>query len=414
MDANPSVESERQLGRFRVPSPQAAARLALLVSAEVAACGALTLVAHNPRSSFDGVLLVVVAVFGSVGLIVARRQPQNPVGWLLLVASALFVLQAIAAVYAVLDYREHGGSLPLGRVAFALEPAWTLGMVFLGLAVALFPDGRVASPRWRRRVVVYLGIGVWFFVMFSLGQATVHLGHHVPVDGVGNFTGPQRGFSAVAGAAGWVTAPLIFGFWVAFVARQAATWRRAAGERRQQLQWLMCGGAVSIVSVVVVVLTNGVRGERAVTDVAALGIAAMPLAIGIGILKYRLYDIDRLISRTLSYLIITGLLAGVFIGIVVLATDVLPFSSPVAVAASTLAAAALFNPLRKRVQHLVDRRFNRARYDAEAIVAAFTLRLRDAVDLDTVRGELLQAVNGAVQPKHASVWIRPPASRARA
>ena len=149
----------------------------------------------------------------------------------------------------------------------------------------------------------------------------------------------------------------------------------------------MCGGAVSIVSVVVVVSTNGAHGERAVTDVAALGIAAMPLAIGIGILKYRLYDIDRLISRTISYLIMTGLLAGVFIGIVALATQVLPFSSPVAVAASTLAAAALFNPLRKRVQHLVDRRFNRARYDAEAIVAAFTLRLRDAVDLDTVRHE---------------------------
>jgi hypothetical protein len=117
--------------------------------------------------------------------------------------------------------------------------------------------------------------------------------------------------------------------------------------------------------------------------------------------------IDRLISRTLSYLIITGLLAGVFVGIVVLTTDVLPFSSPVGVAASTLAAAALFNPLRLRVQRLVDRRFNRARYDAEAIVAAFTMRLRDAVDLDTVRHELLAAVDGAVQPAHASLWLRP-------
>ena len=146
---------------------------------------------------------------------------------------------------------------------------------------------------------------------------------------------------------------------------------------------------------------------------ATLGLAALPVGIGVGILKYRLYEIDRLISRTLSYLIITGLLVGVFVGIVVLATDVLPFSSPVGVAASTLAAAALFNPLRLRVQRLVDRRFNRARYDAEAIVAAFTLRLRDAVDLDTVRGELLAAVDGAVQPAHASVWIRPPSSRSR-
>ena len=119
--------------------------------------------------------------------------------------------------------------------------------------------------------------------------------------------------------------------------------------------------------------------------VGFVGVIALPVGIGIGILKYRLYEIDRLISRTLSYLIITGLLVGVFVGIVVLTTDVLPFSSPVGVAASTLAAAALFNPLRLRVQRLVDRRFNRARYDAEAIVAAFTMRLRDAVDLETVR-----------------------------
>jgi hypothetical protein len=149
----------------------------------------------------------------------------------------------------------------------------------------------------------------------------------------------------------------------------------------------------------------------AVSEVGYISVGALPVGIGVGILKYRLYEIDKLISRTLSYAILTGLLVGVFIGIVALATDVLPFSSPVAVAASTLAATALFNPLRLRVQRFVDRRFNRARYDAEAIVTAFTLRLRDAVDLDTVRGELLAAVDGAVQPTHASLWIRPPVAR---
>jgi hypothetical protein len=149
-------------------------------------------------------------------------------------------------------------------------------------------------------------------------------------------------------------------------------------------------------------------------DLSTAGIAALPISIGVGILRYRLYEIDRLISRTLSYAILTGLLVGVFVGIVALATDVLPFSSPVAVAASTLAAAALFNPLRRRVQHAVDRRFNRSRYDAEEIVTAFAARLRDAVDLDTVRQELLRAVDGAVQPAHASVWLRPTAQRSRA
>jgi hypothetical protein len=134
-------------------------------------------------------------------------------------------------------------------------------------------------------------------------------------------------------------------------------------------------------------------------------IVALPVCMGVAILRYRLFEIDRLISRTLTYAILTGLLAGVFAGIVVLATDVLPFSSPVAVAASTLAAATLFNPLRTRLQHLVDRRFNRAHYDAEATIRQFTSHLRDAVDLDTIRGELLHAVEQAVEPTHASVWL---------
>ena len=126
-----------------------------------------------------------------------------------------------------------------------------------------------------------------------------------------------------------------------------------------------------------------------------------------------MYEIDRIISRTLSYLLVTGMLVGVFVGLVVLTTRVLPFSSPVGVAASTLAAAALFNPLRKRVQRLVDRRFNRARYDSAGIVSAFGHRLREAVDLDTVRQEFLQAVDRAVEPAHTSLWIRPTGMRAR-
>jgi hypothetical protein len=128
--------------------------------------------------------------------------------------------------------------------------------------------------------------------------------------------------------------------------------------------------------------------------------------MGVAILRYRLYDIDRLISRTLSYALLTGLLVGTFVGVVALTTDALALSGRVGVAASTLIAAALFNPLRVRVQRLVDRRFNRARYDAQATVAAFTARLREAVELDAVRVELLDAVQRAVEPSHASVWIR--------
>jgi hypothetical protein len=142
-----------------------------------------------------------------------------------------------------------------------------------------------------------------------------------------------------------------------------------------------------------------------VSEILSAGTAALPVSIGIGILKYRLYDIDRIISRTLAYAIVTGLLLGLYAGLVLLATRILSYHTPVAVAASTLAAAALFNPLRHRVQRAVDRRFNRARYDADQTVAAFAARLKDAVDLGSVCDDLTHVVSRALEPAHLSVWI---------
>src|SRR5204863_1203862 len=136
-----------------------------------------------------------------------------------------------------------------------------------------------------------------------------------------------------------------------------------------------------------------------------LALLCLDAAIAIAVLKYRLYEIDRIISRTLAYTIVTGLLVGLYAGLVLLATEGLSFSSPVAVAASTLVAAALFSPLRRRVQRAVDRRFNRARYDADQMVAAFSARLKDAADLDAVRADLTSVVQRALEPAHVSVWI---------
>jgi hypothetical protein len=148
---------------------------------------------------------------------------------------------------------------------------------------------------------------------------------------------------------------------LSFVAHQVLSWRRATGERRQQLKWLAFRAAVTIgLGLLAANFTSGI-----VSEILAAGTAALPVSIGIGILKYRLYDIDRIISRTLAYAIVTGLLLGLYAGLVLLATRTLSFRTPVAVAASTLAAVALFNPLRRRVQRAVDRRFNRARYDAD-------------------------------------------------
>jgi hypothetical protein len=387
--------------------------LSAFTAVEVAAGCLLTVLAHDSRASFDGVLLLIIAIVAAVGLVVARRQPSNPIGWMLLVASAFFAGYAVAVLYVVLDYHEHGGRLPLGRVALGAEPCWVPGFVLLGLAVALFPDGRLASRRWRIPMIAYVAAGAWFCSFWSLSQATLHVGAGFDVDDVGNYPGKPAHFSAVAGGIGWAASPIVLLLLIAFVIRQAATWRRATGERRKQLTWLMCGGALSVVSIYFVSTNNTSSAQRVVTDISALGLTAIPLAIGIGILKYRLYEIDRLISRTLSYLVITGLLVAVFLGLVALTTSVLPFSSPVGVAASTLAAAALFNPVRRRVQRLVDRRFNRARYDADSIVAAFKVRLRDAVDLDTINQELREAVNHAVAPTHASVWITPTVSTRR-
>ena len=179
---------------------------------------------------------------------------------------------------------------------------------------------------------------------------------------------------------------------------------------RQQLKWLMSGAIVTLACAAVTfglsgALSGAVGIWRVLANFGWFGFAALPVSIGVGILKYRLYEIDRLISRTLAYAIVTGLLVGLYAGLVLLTTRVLPFSSPVGVAASTLVAVALFTPLRRRVQKVVDRRFNRARYDADAAVAAFAARLTGAVDLDTVRTDLAGVVRQALEPVHVSVWI---------
>jgi hypothetical protein len=182
--------------------------------------------------------------------------------------------------------------------------------------------------------------------------------------------------------------------------------RRGTSVERQQIKWLAyvgCLVAATLVSSTILSLSTG-TAARIAEGALMVAIVTVPVAVAVAVLKYRLYDIDRVISRTLAYAIVTGLLAGIYAGLVLLATQVLRFSSPIGVAAATLAAAALFNPIRRLVQHAVDRRFNRARYDAEATVAAFAARLKDAVDLDAVRDDLASVVQTALEPAHVRVW----------
>jgi hypothetical protein len=203
--------------------------------------------------------------------------------------------------------------------------------------------------------------------------------------------------------------PVLLVFWLASFAGQAISYRRSSGDRRLQLKWLLGGSAVALAGagLGVPLSDNPSKVLHIVGGLGTVAVLALPVSIGVAILKYRLYDIDRLISRTLAYAIVTGLLVGVYAGVVALA-GAASFSSPVEVAAATLAAAALFNPLRRRVQTVVDRRFNRARYDADHTVTAFAARLQETVDLDSVRDDLAGVVHQVLEPAHVSLWISQP------
>jgi hypothetical protein len=392
----------------------ATARTALVLGSVTlvlfAAAPPLAVLAHALTFSNLFVGLVLGVPFGIVGTLLARRVPQNPVGWLLLASAFSGALASDAGFYALLRYRQGHGALPLGPLAIYLAPGWIPLIVLLPLPIALFPSGRMPSRRWRLTLQAYLVWATAWVGVLTAVQVDALAFRPIRVDdsgqalvlGGGRTTGVWH---AVYGVSNGLIVPYV-AFALAWVWMQVGAYRRARGDERQQLKWLMGGGVVVVAGFVLSISLSGQNGLWGViSDVATAGLAALPVCIGVGILKYRLYEIDRLISRTISYLLVTGVLVGVFAGLVLL-TSALAFSSPVGVAASTLAAAALFNPLRRRVQGLVDRRFNRTRYDAEAVIAAFGDRLRGAVDLESVQAGLLAAVSQTTAPAHASIWLR--------
>ena len=382
-------------------SPAVALWLGASMVVLAAAAVPLAVLAHQATA---GNLLIIPLMipFGAVGVVVANRQPRNAIGWILIALALTVVLGTDAGFYAVLAYRLGDHWLPLGRLAVALSPAWIPVPVLMPIPILLFPDGRVPGGLWRWTFWVYLVLIASFLAAQGATDVGSFTDSHLIVASDGQLAAENAGSvgGAVFGAVFVVGYAAVF---LAWVLRQLVRYRRSSGDERQQLKWFLGGGAVGVLAFLLAALTNA--------GFAFVGVVALPLGLGFGILKYRLYEIDRLISRTVSYAILTALLAGTFVGLVALTTDLLPFSSSVGVAASTLAAAALFNPLRKRVQRVVDRRFNRARYDAEETVAAFAAQLRDAVDIDTVQSELLQVVQKAVEPAHATIWIRRAESR---
>jgi hypothetical protein len=383
--------------------------VALGVVALVLNIVALVLVASANQSAPQLVRGVALLPTVAVGMLVAVRRPGNPLGWLLLGCGVVFSVAGGSVAYSVLDYRLHHGTLPLGRLAIALQPTWAADLVLVAGALWLFPDGHLPAGRWRRVGGALFAAGLLFAALTFVPLVIAAAGHTVRVDASGAPVALKNpaGIGLV-----WVIVENIGFFallisWVVWLAVQVPKFRKSSGERRLQLKWLYSGAAVFIVCLGFGLFqSNNATGLAAVVGgVLAAGVAALPIALGIGIMKYRLYEIDRIISRTLAYAIVTGLLIGVYVGLVLLSRQVLSFKSPVAVAGSTLAAAALFNPLRRRVQRIVDRRFNRAHYDAEATVAAFAGRLRGSVDLASIQDELAATVDQAFEPTHISVWV---------
>jgi hypothetical protein len=374
----------------------------------VAASAVLTAVTGDQSVSGAGGTIALALTFLAMGYLVARRQPRNPIGWLLMGSGLSTAFTTAAGLYTKLDYGPEQGGLPLGLAVFLAENTlWPVAVLTGMAAVLLFPDGRLSRP-WRRALWAYVAVGVLVLVSQAIPAASMASGGQLPAIATGHLVHTTGGAAAGFLASG-LPVLAVLPFWVAWIGRQVAGFRRAKDDVREQYKWFTAGAAVSLVGIVVLTVAeaNGGSGLARAANVVALyatGVA-FPLGMGVAILRYRLYEIDRIISRTLAYAIVTGLLVGVYAGLVLLATRVLGFTGPVTVAASTLAAAALFAPLRRRVQHIVDRRFNRARYNADQTVAAFAARLQGAVDLDTVRTDLTGVVHAALEPAHVSLWI---------
>jgi hypothetical protein len=397
---NPSIAASR------LDHVRAVLAWVLLAGTLLLAAGTLALAIVDGRWD-DAAVLIPAAAFAGVGSLVASRRSGNPIGWLFGLVGVTLATAVFATAYGYHSLLAEPDSLPGGTyAAFVGANIWTVAFFAGVLILLLFPTGTPPSPRWRPLVWLQ-GVGL---VVYGVGVTTPEMLTE-PFEQVENplrIPGAPEALEYAAPAGWFILLPSLLLAAVALVVR----YRRSGAVERQQLK-LVASTGVFFALAFAVESVSGDTGSGVFEEVAgALAIAALttiPVAAGVAILRYRLYDIDLLVRRTLVYGVATAGLAGLYFGIVLLLQQVFSSfagGSDLAVAVSTLAVAALFGPARRRVQRAVDRRFYRRRYDAQLTLEGFAAHLRDEVDLHELRVELSRVVEETMQPAHVSLWLR--------
>lgn len=353
----------------------------------------------DARGSSDGLTLMpMLLALSAVGGLIAARRPDNSYGWVLLGVALAWTVNGVTIDYAALALsRELPGAGPASMVAVATGAlAWG---TFVTFVLLLYPTGTLPSRRWRwvgraaALGLLLMTVGLcWSALKLGPAETVVLFGSGEEVS--------ESGAAEVLNAIGHI---LVFSSLLAGVVSLIVRRRRADAIQRLQLKWFAFGATLVAVSILIVPLI----AELSWMEIVAVSI--MPVVIGIAILRWHLYDIDRIVSRTLAYALLTVLLVGIYAVAVTALTTMTTArtgDSPIAVAAATLLAAAAFQPARRRIQSVVDRRFNRARYDARRTVESFATSLRQEVDLDDVRTQLVGTIDAVLQPSDVRVWLR--------
>ncbi len=376
----------------------------------------LQVVADRPSEPVPGgfpalaIAAVAIGIWGVIGAVIVSRYPRHPIGWIMCATAIVDGMGNFAFGYTAYASLAHPGTLPGADITVvwtAISSSSAASITLLTLLLLLYPDGRFLSPRWR--LVAWLGIsaaGIWV-PLAALKPGPLE---DLPPS-ITNPIGISESVWAVLEPLTGILQVLVGLCLLAAAISLIVRLRRARGDERQQLKWFAYTAVFLVIGLLLFFIPGAdlVSARGAVNIAYALtiaGFAALPIAMALAIFKYRLYDIDVIINRTLVYGSLTGTLAVVYFGSVVLLQRLLPVQSQLAVVISTLAIAALFMPLRRRIQDLIDRRFYRRRYDARQVLAAFAETARDETDLNRLTDEMLRVVEETMQPAHVSLWLR--------